>query len=338
MRAFAAVALLLAACTQPQVANVTVTAMRASPPMAHGRVDEVTFHSRALDVDKRYFVYLPAGYDTLLRRFPVVYLLHGLGGDERDWIDQGHLPEAADRIGLAAMVVMPDGDESFYVNSVTPADYANCVKLARHDFAGRRETAASFCVRHADYETYVARDLVDDVDARFRTVATRQARGIAGLSMGGFGALMLAMRHLDRFSAAASHSGLDALLYAGPHPYRKGHVQLATDVSHWGAEVEPIGALVRRIFGPDLARFRAHDPAALATTLSDGQLAIYLDCGTEDNFGLEDEAAYLHDVLASRHISHEFALVPGRHDWRLWRARIPVSLAFFAAHFQHAGF
>lgn len=315
----------------------TVTAMRAAPPTVHGRVAEVTFHSTALGVDKRYFAWLPASYDASHRRYPVIYLLHGLGGQERDWIDLGHLPETADRIGLSAIVVMPDGDSSFYLNSVMPVDYDACVRAARHDFIGHHEPAAAFCVRHADYETYLARDLVDDVDARFRTVAERRGRALDGLSMGGFGALMLAMRHRDRFSAAASHSGVDALLYAGPHPFQKGHAQLLTDVTRWGENVEPIGRLVRGLLGPDLQNWRAHDPATLAASLAPGELTLYLDCGTEDNYRLEDEAAYLDQILTARGIAHELHLVPGRHDFRLWRARIAVSLAFLAAQFQKAG-
>ena len=152
--------------------------------------------------------------------------------------------------------------------------------------------------------------------------------------MGGFGALELAMRHPDLYAAVASHSGVDALLYAGPHPYQPGQAQLADDVSQWGAQVEPIGAHVRAIFGPELANWQAHDPAYLAAQLHDGDLAIYLDCGTEDEFLLNDAAQYLHEVLTSHGIQHEWYLGPGHHDFAFWIDRIDDSLAFFASHLQ----
>jgi S-formylglutathione hydrolase FrmB len=199
---------------------------------------------------------------------------------------------------------MPDGDESFYANSAT-------------DPAAR-------------YEDYIVRDLVEHVDATYRTLAERGARGIGGLSMGGFGALHLAMRHQDVFAAAASHSGVDALLYLGPHPYAAGKVKLLEDVRQWGLAIPQIGSLVRGIFGTDPATWRAHDPAVLARKLNDGDLALYLDCGTEDLFLLHDGAQYLHDILLERGVRHEWYLGPGTHTFTFWRDRIDDSLGFFA--------
>jgi S-formylglutathione hydrolase FrmB len=186
----------------------------------------------------------------------------------------------------------------------------------------------------------MTKDLLGDVDANYRTIATREGRGIAGFSMGGFGALELAMRHPDLFAAAASHSGVDALLYAGPHPYGTGIVTLVTDVSTWGRtgdpQIEAIGQWVRGIFGPDIANWKAHDPASLVDQLEPGQLALYLDAGTEDEFGLDAQAAYLHDRLDARKIEHAYFIGPGHHDFRFWVPRVPKSLAFLRDHLAKA--
>jgi putative tributyrin esterase len=329
-------ALVLAACSRPPLAAPPVAAAAARALGPPGVVREADFHSAALGVDKHYLVWLPPGYDGA-RRYPVIYLLHGLSGTERDWIDLGHLDRAAQELDLHAIVVMPDGDASFYADSATPADYDACMRGPKVRFFRRDETQATFCVRHADYERYLVEDLIAHVDATYATVAERRGRAIGGLSMGGFGALSIAMRHPELFASAASHSGVVALLYAGPHPYQPGQARLLEDVSRWGEQVGPIGVLVRRIFGADLANWRAHDPAALAARLTDGQLALYLDCGTEDDFALESPAAYLHDVLAARGIRHEFALVPGRHNFALWSERVKRSLAFHARQFHAAG-
>jgi S-formylglutathione hydrolase FrmB len=192
------------------------------------------------------------------------------------------------------------------------------------------------CVHQRNYETYIVKDLVADVDAQYRTIAKREGRGLAGMSMGGFGALELSMRHPDEFAAAASHSGVDALLYAGPHPYGTGTVTLVTDVSTWGRSGDPqinaIGDWVRGIFGPDIANWKAHDPATLIKQLKPGELALYLDCGTNDEFGLDAEAAYLHDRLADEKLDHAFFTGPGHHAFDFWIPRLPKSLAFLRDH------
>jgi S-formylglutathione hydrolase FrmB len=323
----------VAACgtsASPPPPTVVDPAPAVGGPGGGGAVVDGRFRSDALGVDKRYVVYLPAGYDAdLARRYPVVYMLHGLGGDETNWTRLMGLAGAADALALQAIVVMPDGDAGFYANWVREIPRDTCL---RAPVAWSDEPRDEFCVERQRYEDYIVRDLVGHVDATYRTIPARAARGIGGLSMGGFGALMLAMRHRDLFASTASHSGVDALLYAGPHPYQAGEVVLADDVSAWGERFEPIGGLVRGIFGSDLATWKAHDPATLAATLDDGDLAIYLDCGTEDGFLLHDGAQYLHDVLRERGVAHEWYLGPGRHDVRFWADRIDDSLRFHAAH------
>lgn len=334
----------LAACssssTTPPAPRPAATPAPASAPTAHGSFASRTFHSAALGVDKHYVVYLPAGYGTSAKRYPVFYYLHGLTGNEHGLAKAAHLDEAADALGLEAILVMPDGDDGFYTDAVTPVDYDACMKNGTGLFLPQAQRRDETCVRQRNYETYITKDLLGDVDASYRTIATRDGRGIAGFSMGGFGALELAMRHTDLFAAAASHSGVDALLYAGPHPYGTGIVTLVTDVSKWGRtgdpQIEAIGQWVRGIFGPDIANWKAHDPASLVDQLEPGQLALYLDAGTEDEFGLDAQAAYLHDRLDARKIEHAYFIGPGHHDFRFWVPRVPKSLAFLRDHLAKA--
>lgn len=316
-------------------APATAAPAPAGPP-SKARVETLTFHSDALGVDKHVVVYVPAGYDSNPRaRFPVFYYLNGLGGDETNWTQLGHLDAAADALGLAAIVVMPDGDNNFYIDSpVIQADYDACMTTGK-GLMVPRQSHAETCVRASKYSTYIVDDLVKWTDGHYRTLATREGRAIAGLSMGGFGALELAMRFPDRFAAAASHSGVVALLYEGPYPYVAGHpeqVTLVADVKHWGEVTGGLGAWIRGVFGPDRATWVAHDPAALAQQLAPGKLALYLDCGTEDMFGLHNAAAYVHDLLAARGIAHEFYLGPGGHDFGFWVERVPKSLAYLRDH------
>ncbi|HEY3801085.1 MAG TPA: alpha/beta hydrolase family protein [Kofleriaceae bacterium] len=318
--------------SEPTAAPAASAPVAAPAPAAATRVQTVTFHTNALGVDKQFLVYLPKTYDAKpARHYPVFYYLNGLGGNETNWAKGGHIDEAADALGLEAIIVMPDGDDSFYIDSAEPGDYDACKKDGTGLF-NPMEPRDSTCVHDRKYETYITSDLIGYVDAHYRTIASRDGRAIAGLSMGGYGALMLAGRHPDLFSATASHSGVDSLFYEGPHPYDAAHVRIGSDVTKWGTTVEPIGAWVRGLFGTDKAFWDAHDPVPLLTKLGPGKLAIYLDCGTEDDFGLDAQATYLHDQLTANHIAHEFFVGPGRHNFSFWQAREPESLKFLRDH------
>jgi S-formylglutathione hydrolase FrmB len=290
------------------------------------------FHSAALGVDKHVLVYLPAGYAAdPAKRWPVFYYLHGLGGNETNWIQLGKLDAAADAIHLGAIVVMPDGDDKFYIDSPTPTDYDACMRDGK-GLLSPREPRAETCVHTNQYETYITHDLVDWVDSNYRTIATRDGRAVAGLSMGGFGALVLGFRRPEMFSAIASHSGVATWFLKGPRPYVSGKAELISDVTNWGDDIGAMGTWIRNLFGPDIAFWRDHDAATLVPKLEPGKLAIYLDCGTEDDLGLDLGTTYLHDLLAQRKIDHAYYEGPGHHNFDFWSARVGKSLEFLRDH------
>jgi len=109
-----------------------------------------TFESAALGVKKSYRIYVPNGYSTEKRRYPVIYLLHGWGVTENYWADNLGLANAADALNLQAIIVMPDGDRSYYSNSVSPVDYASCLSEIR-PMKNKSESRASFCVKNQKY-------------------------------------------------------------------------------------------------------------------------------------------------------------------------------------------
>lgn len=337
MRGALVIAVCLAAgCpAQPSTTRTQTESPVARPkgPPSASRLATVSFASAALGVDKAYVIYLPAGYDSEPdRRWPVFYYLHGMTGDETNWALLAGMSTAADQLGLQAIVVMPDADDSFYADAVGPDyDYDTCMKDGTGLLIATQDKAKT-CVRHRTYETYLIHDLIDHIDHTYRTLATRDGRAIAGLSMGGLGAFELGLRHKDMFAAIASHSGFLAILYVGPHPYDAGKVELLADATTWGAALGPMGTWIRDIYGPDVANWRAHDPAVLVQGLKPGEIALYLDCGTEDGFLFHDHAKYIHDLLTANHIDHVFFLGPGRHDFEFWKPRLPESLAFLAAH------
>jgi len=320
--------LVLAACSTPPA-----PAPAPAPAAAAGRVVTEHFHSDALGVDKAVVVYLPKGYDAdPAKRWPVFYYLHGLTGTENQWTKGDHIEAAADALALPAIIVMPDGDDDFYIDSAMPIDYAKCMASGAGLFIPTKQKPERTCVKTRHYETYIIKDLIGWVDAHYRTNATRDGRAIAGLSMGGFGAMHLAMRHPDLFAAAASHSGALALLYKGPRPFAPGKAELVTDVASWGKEVGAMGDWIRNLFGPDIATWKQYDVVELAKQLPAGKLALYFDCGTEDDFGLHDNLRYVDEALTAAHVEHTVYLGPGRHDDAFWAARAPESLKFLRDH------
>lgn len=325
---------LLAACGGPSSSTLAPkqvdTPVAPAAPSSPSAVKDGSFHSESLGVDKAYVVYLPAGYESSTEAFPVIYMLHGLGGSEINWRELG-IAAAADALALGAIIVMPDGDDGFYSNWVSQVDYDACL-ASRRPF-GKADDMRTYCVRTANYEDYIVQDLIAHVDGTYRTIATREGRAIGGLSMGGYGATFLSMKHPALFSAVASHAGAVSLLYAGPHPYAKGAAVLGEDPREWISQAGDFGKLFERIWGTDIATWRANDPTTLARALKPGQLALYLDCGTEDEFKLEDANQYLDEVLTAAGIPHTFHLIEGgRHNSAFWRSRIDDSLGFLQQH------
>lgn len=219
-------------------------------------------------------VVLPRGYDADGRRYPVLYLLHGLWGGHRDWIDRSDL--LAFTAELPLIVVLPDVGDSWYTDAVArPGD------------------------RFADY---VPVDVVDHVDRHFRTLPFPAARYVAGLSMGGYGALRGAAEHPGRFSLAASFSGA---------------FHTATDTT-WESVAEAFGP-------PGSEARRAGDLAGLLERADAERLPyLYLDCGTSDRLlGVNRAVA---GVLSRRGVAYEYHEVAGGHSWEYWNRRLPVVL------------
>ena len=239
------------------------------------RTDEIA--SKAVGKTLKVNVLLPDDYGAGERRYPVVYLLHGYGGDYSQWQKVGIEKEAA---GLPAIIVMPDGGNSFYVN--------------HHE------------APEGKWDDYIARELIAHIDSKYRTVPERSSRAISGLSMGGYGALMLGFRHPELYAAVASHSG-------------------AVAVPGMPTEGE-IAERVSKAFGPPGSETRkTYDLAATIEALpKEKRPALYLDCGSRD-FLLEWNRTLVRK-LSELKLDYEYREVPGGHDFGYWKANVRYSL------------
>ncbi|WP_145979174.1 alpha/beta hydrolase [Gemmatimonas phototrophica] len=326
MRAHAAVTVvaLVAALMAPSAAAAQQTAAR------QGTVRTDTLWAQSLGVRKALTVYLPPSYGTSTRRYPLLVYLHGRGGNERDWTNAGLLHRTMDSLVSAgqpeAIIAMPDGDDGWYTTWASLPD-AGCATDTV-----RREPAATYCVPWPHYDDYIARDIVAHLDGHYRTVGTRESRGIAGLSMGGYGALTLALAYPDVFAAAVSHSGvLSPRLRIGA---------AVTDSLRYGREMNELAAGVRHlwpslraVFGSDTLAWRGRDPALLAERLkarvARGEAqwpALRFDIGVDDTWTPQNR-----DLAASLRalgVAHEYTEYPGAHTWTYWKAHAAESLVF----------
>ena len=264
------------------------------------RLTELTLSTGALKAPTHVRVLLPAGYRKQKpRRYPVLYLLHGAFADYRSWTDQGAAESITD--GRRVIVVMPDGGQGGWYT-----DWVN------HGQGGPPE-----------WETFHIGELVPWVDDRYRTIARRRARGIAGLSMGGFGAMSYAARHPDLFAWAGSFSGAVDIVNYLP-------VAAVIDL-----EAPVDGGLAGDQFGDrllDEANWRAHNPWDLADNLRGMQLIIDTGNGQPGPLdppgksfdpvenGVESMSVSLHDRLLGLGIPHVWNdYGPGTHSWPYWQ-------------------
>ena len=288
------VALLLAVCL------ALPTPARSAPAAT---LDCAAIQSTILARAVNVCVALPPGYEASApQRYPTLYFLHGLFENERSWSERGGEQVWEELMAAGQLekflVVLPDGGKTFYVNS----------------FDG-----------HERYEDFFIQELVPAIDKKYRTIPEVSARGISGTSMGGYGALHLAMDHPDVFGSASAHSA--ALLPRFPHP-------LPTE-GRWGfyARVlqEPFGAPLNEAY------FDANSPLTLAEHPQRFQhLKLYFDCGDQDRYGFEEGAQTLDRILSARGFPHEFALRSGGHGWGYLSQYLKYSLLFHSREFHEA--
>lgn len=297
-----------------------------------GTVRTDTLWSQSLGASKALVVYLPPSYRAATnRRYPLLVYLHGRTGNERNWVDAGRLDRTVDslvRTGVPeAIIAMPDGDDGWYSTWNQLGDVNAC----RADTT-RREAAATYCVPWTRYDDYIARDVVSHMDARYRTIARGDARGIAGLSMGGFGALTLALQYPEVFTAAASHSGDLSPRYLGPKPFAS-PPRYANTTAELQTASRSLWSDLRWVMGRDTIGWNARDPAHLVQRLSARASSdnirmprLMFDVGVDDAYA--DQNRDLHAALDRLGVTHRYAEWPGAHSWSYWQTHVAESLRF----------
>lgn len=240
------------------------------------RMQDITFRSASLARDMQYRVIFP---NTIAnqQKLPVVYLLHGGGGNYQDWSNYSDVAKYAES-GL--ILVMPEGAYSYYTNA-----------------ADRPEDR---------YEDYIVEDLISDVESRFPVTGERGKRAIVGVSMGGYGAIKLALVHPELFGFAA---GMSSAIDVPSRPF---------SIKRWGQWKSH-----RAIFGPWNGELQhKNDPFVLARSVDPKNVPyLFLTCGEQE--GLLSSNRQFSRLLAARRFQFEYDFGPGSHDWNQWNGWLP---------------
>jgi S-formylglutathione hydrolase FrmB len=245
-------------------------------------IDTVSIYSNVMFKNVKCVIVTPGNYKTKQTKYPVVYLLHGYGGDYSNWVNKvPEMQQLAD--DNQVLIVCPDGAfGSWYFDS--PVDL------------------------NSRYETNVSIEIPRYIDSLYQTIANRNGRAITGLSMGGHGAMFIALRHAETFGACGSMSG-------------------ALSVITKGYNIEKIlgDTIVNNQYYRDWVVFN------MVEKMPAQPLSIIMDCGTEDY--IYPMTKRTHDRMMQLKIPHDYIERPGKHDWAYWRNSIPYQLMFFKKYF-----
>ena len=262
------------------VYGATFAQAPAAKPLA-SNVVEHKLNSKMMGREMPYRVILPAGYQDAksTSRHGVIYLLHGLTGHFNNWIDITKVEEYA--LSSKFIIVTPEGDNGWYTDSVSkPND---------------------------KYESYIIKELIPEIEAKYRTIADRDNRMIAGLSMGGYGATKFGLKYPEMFSLIGAFSGA-----LGAAAYSEKNAATA-------------GRGIDTIMGPEGSEGRAsNDIFKLVRDLTPEKIKalpfIYQSCGTED-FLIQNNRDFMM-LLVEKKVPHEYRQHPGAHNWIFWDDQI----------------
>jgi len=255
--------------------------------------DAKTVKSEILGKEMKYAVYLPEGYANSERSYPVLYLLHGYSDDQTGWVQFGEVQRIADQAiaaGRAApmIIVMPDAEVTWYAN----------------DLKGQYR-----------FEDYFLKELIPHVEGTYRCRPKKEFRAVAGLSMGGLGAFMYALRHPDLFASGCPLSGA---LWSREEMCKR------LKLDEQGESSDKVNAFLDQ-----------YCPVTLAERFPEDQkktLRLYIDCGDDDFLSADN--ARMHVLLMDKKIPHEFRVRDGAHSWEYWRTALPDVLEFVSKTFR----
>lgn len=278
---------------------IAILSFPATLPAQTGKVsDNLSMPSKILKGERKYAIYLPPDYETSQRSYPVLYLLHGAGDDQTGWVQFGEVLHIADQAisegtATSMIIVMPDANTG-------QRGYFNDIKGEWR------------------YEDFFFQEFMPYIEKTYRIKNDKHYRAVAGLSMGGGGTFVYALRHPELFSSACPLSAS-----AGPLTIEatRENLKRRNITGYSDAEVETY--------------FKSQSVLELISQVADDQkkaVRWYIDCG-DDDFLFEGNSL-IHIAMRKKEIPHEFRIHDGAHNWSYWRNALPTVLAFVSDAFH----
>ena len=260
-------------------------------------LDNLSMKSKILNMDRKYAVYLPAGYETSQRSYPVLYLLHGGGDDQTGWVQFGEVQFTADKAindGTATpmIIIMPDA-------SATRRGFSNNATNTWR------------------YEDFFFQELMPFVEKTYRIKPDKHYRAVAGLSMGGDGTFTYALHHPELFSSACPLSAGGA-----PLTLEDARAQLTKEIP--GISEKDIQLYYNR---QSILNMVNNMPDSLKKSVR-----WYIGCGDDDH--QYELTSLVHIAMRKKEIPHELRISDGGHNWTYWRAQLPTILEFISVAFH----
>jgi enterochelin esterase-like enzyme len=260
-------------------------------------IDQLSLKSKILNSDRKYAIYLPGDYDYSNREYPVLYLLHGSGDDHTGWVQFGEVKSIADKtnregISTSMIIVMPDAQtgKKGYFNDID---------------------------NNWNYEDFFFQEFIPFIEKKYRIKSEKRYRAIAGLSMGGGGSFLYALRHPEMFSSSCPLSGDMGELSYG---------------EFYNKNKEKYGKYRREKVFNYYSNHNALSVIQNQTIENLKSVRWYIDCG--DNDFLYEGNSMVHIALKKRGVPHEYRVRDGAHNWTYWRSALPEVLSFVSDKFH----
>jgi enterochelin esterase-like enzyme len=266
-------------------------------------LEERTVKSNIMNRNVRYTIYLPADYETSERTYPVVYLLHGYTDDNTGWLQFGEINRLADKaIGEGTIppmiIVMPNADSSWYINSYDSKE---------------------------KYEDFFIKEFIPAIEKAYHIKGEKKYRGVAGLSMGGYGSLIYALKYPDLFAAAAPLSAAvwsdSQMVSMSDNSYEITYGPL------YGKGLKGNDRLNNAWYTNSILKLVESKPVSDLR-----KVRYWIDCGDDDFLTIGN--SLLHITLTEKKVPHEFRMRDGVHSWTYWRTGIIDALQFIGDSFH----
>ena len=279
---------------------LTIFCFAQPPRMPQSKVETKTIQSKVLNAEREYTIYLPLSYGQEKdKKYPILYLLHGMNDTNRGWYERGHVKDVADQLIASG--------EAVEMIIVTPNAGGNIYEGAWNGY---------FDMPGWAYETFFFTEFLPYIESTYRVIGNKENRAVAGLSMGGGGATVYGQKHPELFNSVYAMSALMDIPQRDAAPSQRPDDKMAI--------------LTKSVQENSAVRFVTEADEERIKTLR--SVNWFVDCG-DDDF-LLDRNIELTQAMREKQIRHEFRVRDGGHTWEYWHSALYNCLRYLSRNFR----